>query len=197
MNKDNTIERVFKPLCGNPCWNVKWGWGSFLTLEFGEPYLLIDEPEDPRLGWSPARNKRYARRRIHVEGEWHLWIYCCEWKLYTGNKLVGDSAPESSSKRRIARGARELDGQKLLRVEVDPSRGSSVFTFDLGSRLETTPYDTDSDQWLLYEPSGDVFSYRADGMYSHQPGNTPPGSQQHHAFILDWYGSGNRGKLLW
>ena len=185
MNKHSMIERVFKPLYGEPCWNVQWGWGSFLTLEFGEPYLIVNEPEEPKPEWPPSMRKRHARRRIRVEEQWHLWIYCCEWKLYTGDKLVGDSALESSSKRRIARGAKELDGQNLLQVEVDPSLGTSVFIFDLGSRLETMPYNADSNQWLLYEPSGKVFSYRADGMYSHQPGNTPPSRQKHQAFITD------------
>ncbi len=185
MNQNSVIESVFKPLYGKPCWNVGYGWGSFLTLEFGSPHLIIDEPEEAQPDWSPSMRKRRARRRIRVRGEWHLWIYCCGWNVYTRDKLVGDSALESSSKRRIARGAKELDGQKLLQVEIDPSRGHSVFTFDLGSRLETMPYNADSDQWLLYEPSGKVFSYRADGMYSHQPGNTPPSRQKHHKFVED------------
>ncbi len=183
MNSSSIIDRVFKPLYGKPCWSVGYGWGSFLTLEFGCPSLVIDEPEEAEPGWSLSMRKRHARRRIRVRGEWHLWIYCCQWNVYTGDKLVGDSALESSSKRRIARGAKELDGQKLLQVEVDPSRGSSIFTFDLGSHLETTPYNEESDQWSLCEPSGKVFSYRADGMYSHQLGNTPLKREKYQAFV--------------
>ena len=183
MNKHSIIDRAFEPLYGKPCWSVQYGYGSFLTLEFGKPYLTIQEPEEGKPGWSSSMRKRHARRRIRVNGEWHLWVYCCEWLLYTGDKLVGDSALETSSKRRIARGAKELDGQKLIQVEIDPSQGRSVFIFDLGSRLETRPYDADSDQWLLYEPSGKVFTYRADGMYSHQRGNTPPKRQKYNAFL--------------
>ena len=59
-------------------------------------------------------------------------------------------------------------------VTMEPSRGTSVFIFDLGSRLETMPYDQDSTQWMLFEPDGYVYCYRADGYYSHQPGNTLP-----------------------
>ncbi len=183
MSQNSVIEKVFTPLYGKPCWNVGHGWGSFLTLEFGSPRLLIDEPEEAQPDWSPSMRKHHARRRIRVGGEWHLWIYCCEWSVCTGDKLVGDSALESSSKRRIARGAKELDGQKLLQVEVAPSRGSSIFTFDLGSRLETAPYKAGSTQWLLYEPSGKVFSYCDNGMYSHQRGNTPPSRKKYQALI--------------
>ena len=183
MSKNSVIERVFQPLYDKSCWNVSSGYGSFLTLEFGDPHLVTSDPEEARPEWSASMRKRHARRRIHVRGKWHLWIYCCQWNVFTGDKLVGDSALESSSKRRIVRGAKELDGQKLVRVEIDPAHGGSAFTFDLGSRLETAPYDTDSDQWKLYEPSGKVFCYRADGMYSHQRGSTPPSREKYQAFI--------------
>ena len=182
MNKHSIIDRVFKPVYGQPCWGAKSGYGSFLTMEFGEPSLVINEALKLGPDFSRTMQKRLNRRRIHVRGEWHLWIYCCEWRLYTGKKLVGDSALESSSKRRIIRAAKELDAQKLIQVEIDPSQGTSIFTFELDSRLETKPYDADSDQWFLYEPSGKVFSYRADGMYSHQRGNTLPERQRYRAF---------------
>lgn len=174
----NAIEARFQPLRGLPCWNAKSGYGSFLTLEFGEPYLDIREPREASSTASKRVQRALARRLVVVHGEWHLWIYCCQWNVYTGKKLVGHSALDSSSKRPIGRAARELDGQKLMHVEVDPSRGASVFSFDLGSRLETQPYDADSEQWMFYQPDGMVLSYRADGAYSHQPGDTPRSEQK-------------------
>jgi hypothetical protein len=168
----NAIEACFQPLYGRPCWDAKSGFGSFMTMEFGEPHLEIREPRVAVFSKSKRAQQLLARRLVTVRGEWHLWIYCCEWHVYTGHKLVGDSALESSSKRRIVRAARELDGQKLVSVTVDPSCGGSTFRFDLGSRLETRPYE-DSEQWMLFEPSGEVLTYRADGCYSHHPGDTP------------------------
>jgi hypothetical protein len=50
----------------------------------------------------------------------------------------------------------------------------SVFEFDLGGRLETKPYDRTSEQWLLYEPNGDVLAVRADRKYSYGPGDRHP-----------------------
>ena len=38
------INDIFQPLYGKPCWQVKQGYGSFLTFEFGEPHLHIREP---------------------------------------------------------------------------------------------------------------------------------------------------------
>jgi hypothetical protein len=33
-----------RSILGKPCWNVKRGHGSFLTLEFGQPHLVVWEP---------------------------------------------------------------------------------------------------------------------------------------------------------
>jgi hypothetical protein len=168
----NAIEACFEPLYDLPCWNAKSGHGSFMTMEFGEPHLKIYEPRTPDPSHSLRVQRRLSRRLVVVRGEWHLWIYCCRWHLYTGKKLKGHSALESSSKQPIIRAARELDGQKLESVTVDPARGSSTFRFEMDSRLETEPYDH-SEQWMLYMPDRTVLTYRADGMYSHQPGSSP------------------------
>ncbi|WID95671.1 hypothetical protein QO058_23410 [Bosea vestrisii] len=77
----------------------------------------------------------------------------------------------------IAAAAAELDGQRLLAVNVEPLQGRSTFTFDLGGLLETSPYDDSEDeQWLVYRVSGDVFTYRADGHYRWGPSDEQPGN---------------------
>ena len=95
-----------------------------------------------------------------------------------GRAIVGDSDLASKSQRRTVRAAKELDGQELTGIEIEPSTGRSTFTFDLGSRLETTPYDADSKQWHLYEPTGNILTYRADGLYCHQSGSAPPAEEK-------------------
>jgi hypothetical protein len=173
----NAIEAPFRPLLGRPCWNAKSGYGSFLTVEFGEPHLEIQEPRRARPRSSERVRQLLGRRHVTVRGEWHLWIYCCAWEVLTGDEVVGDSALHSDSKEPIRRAAEELNGQRLTSVTVDPSRGRSVFHFDLGSRLETRPYDEGSGQWIFYQPDGMVLVYRADGLYKHQPGDTPRGQE--------------------
>ena len=164
---DPVFGRVFRKLYNLPCWNVKPGYSSFLTFEFGQPHLRIDEPRKPKGEVSPRVRKLLARRRIYVHGDWHLWIYCCDWGVFESGKIVGDC----SSKSRIQKAAWALDGQKLVAVTIVPRGTRSIFEFDLGGRLETRPYDRRSEQWMLYCPSGRVLTFRADKMYSYGPGN--------------------------
>jgi len=115
-----------------------------------------------------------ARRLITVRGDWHLWIYCCDWAVFKGARLIGDS----ESNRRIDRAAHFLNGQKLLKASVMPRGMRSVFEFDLGGRLETKPFDRTREQWLLYEPNGNVLAIRADRKYSYGSGNRHPTKQR-------------------
>ena len=167
---DPIFSRVFRRLYGLLCWNVKPGYGSFLTFEFGQPHLRIDEPREPKREVSPRVRKMFARRLIHVRGDWHLWIYCCDWFVSEREKVVGDC----SSKSRIQRAAWALDGQKLVAVTIVPRGRRSVFEFDLGGRLETMPYNRDCEQWMLFDPSGRVLTFRADKMYSYHPADRSP-----------------------
>ena len=164
------IERAFAPLFHLPCWGVARGHGSFLTMEFGEPELVIREPivAGPEVG---ARiRKMLARRVVYPRGQWHLWIYCCAWRATDGRRQIGDW----SSKARIDRSAQFLNGQRLTSVTLNQRGARAAFAFDLGGHLETQPYDRTSEQWLLYEPTGKVLIWRADRRYSHELSTKEP-----------------------
>jgi hypothetical protein len=165
------IDELFSLIYGKFCWDAAKGYGSFLTFEFGEPHLVIDERFRLKDGI------REKRRRVAVHGDWHLWIYLCNWKIISHDTV---KATHGSSTRDIVRAMQRLDGQALTRVEVHPD-GSTTFLFELNDRLETTPnieYGPDADQWLLFQPSKMVFTLRADRKYHHQPGNTEPKDYQ-------------------
>lgn len=164
------IAKAFSPLAPLPCWGVNRGHGSFLNFEFGEPSLVVREPIVTRPGVGARVRRTLARRGVHVRGQWHLWIYCCAWRVTEGEREVGDW----SSNVRIDRSARFLNGQKLTSVALNARGSRTTFTFDLGGRMETQPYDRRSEQWYLYEPGGKVLSWRADRHYSHQPANQKP-----------------------
>lgn len=90
--------------------------------------------------------------------------------------LGEEKASHRSSKRAIQKAAIEINGEELIRVIVDKSL-VTTFEFDLGGKIICTPsrsFEKDIDLWLFYEPSGKVFTLRADGKYSYKPGNTPP-----------------------
>jgi hypothetical protein len=180
MTSDNPIQIAFRPVMGMPCWNVKPGQGSFLTLEFGQPRIEFREPREAKHSKSLKIKKLYARRGVILHGEWHLWIYCCYWNFFLNGQFIGDS----NSEKGIQDTVRELNGQKLVGVVANHLPGRSVFEFDLGGRLTTRPYDkpyeSPSPQWMLFEPSGNVVTFRADGQYSSQPGSTRHEQEEWH-----------------
>jgi hypothetical protein len=163
------IEKIVRRLYGKPCWGVSPGFGSFLTLEFGEPHLEVREPVAANKGASPRVRKNLVRRAVYVHGEWHLWIYCCDWQVFSGNKRIGDS----SNRAKIRLAAEFLSGQALTGFSVKLPKVSCVFEFDLGATLKTRAYDNKSEQWLLYEPSHKVLTVRADGHYKHRRSDLP------------------------
>jgi hypothetical protein len=163
------IERFFRKLYGKPCWGVRPGYGSFLTLEFGDPHLQVTESTVASSGAPAKVRKTLARRGVFVHGEWHLWIYCCDWEVLLGRKHIGDS----STKPRVCRAAAFLDGQKLTRFSISRRTARCVFEFDLGAILKTRPYDKDSERWLLYDPSHRVLALRADGRYQYMRSDAP------------------------
>lgn len=165
------FQKIFSNLYGKPCWQVRPGYGSFLTLEFGKPHLEIrDIRADAKSRSSPTK---LGRRSVVVHGDWHLWICCCEWDVRNRQRLVGDS----SKKSRVQSASNFLDGQKLTRFSIAPKTFECAFHFDLGAVLRTRPYDRHSDQWLLYEPSHRVLVLRADGYYKYARSDAPDNSQ--------------------
>lgn len=154
--------RAFRDVLGLPCWGVKRGWGSFLTLDFGEPRLVIREPIHSTSESLKVR-RSLSRRHVYVSGAWHFWIYDCNWVVRTGTRIVGDS----STRRRVDRGARELDGQQQLVGVLLAKRGARTrFIFDLGSVLETRPYSRKGEQWMLFMPGRRILTFRADRRYT-------------------------------
>ncbi|HEV7552761.1 MAG TPA: hypothetical protein VGP65_13820 [Candidatus Angelobacter sp.] len=164
MRVDPVFENVFKKIYGKPCWRVSPGYGSFLTLQFGEPHLEIKEPRTVKRGVSAKVRRLLESRTVLIKGQWHLWIYCCSWKVRSKGKLIG----ESSSKPSIQRAADFLDGQKLLRFSIAARQSRCRFQFDLGGVLETWPYDDHGQQWFFFDsPVHKILILRADHYYSY------------------------------
>ncbi len=170
MEMDPIFQMVFSKVSGKPCWNVKPGHGSLITFEFGEPRIEIIEPRTTERKVSARVRKNLARRIVFPRGEWHLWIYCCDWSVSRSGKIVGDC----STNRRIRNAVDDLGGQCLTDITIVKRGCRTIFAFDLGSVMETRPYDRGSEQWMLYEPSGNILTLRADKRYSYQAGDTAP-----------------------
>lgn len=125
------LDGAFGRVYGEPSWLVRRGHGSFVTFEFGEPRLEVGEPELRLYVFSPKVRDRVAKRLVAVHGAWHLWIYCCAWRLtHRGRPL----ARSESRPQRIDSALAVLDGQALVSVSVDAD-ARTTFTFDLGCSL--------------------------------------------------------------
>jgi hypothetical protein len=164
------IRDAFSEVCGLPTWLVRKGVGSFLTLEYGDPHLQIQEPR-----WSrselPEVRKSADRRRVIVSGRWHLWIYMCNWTISSNGTLLADNKASSDAINEVSQ---YLDGQILLSVEVLPEDVKTVFRFDLGGELATWPYPDEGgrheEQWLLYDyEAKQVRTLRGDGTWLCEP----------------------------
>jgi hypothetical protein len=172
MRVASVFERAFTRIYGKPCWRVSRGYGSFLTFEFGSPRLVVREPIAASKSAAARVRARLAQRRVVVRGDWHLWIYCCEWEVFNRGTRVGDS----SATAKIRRAIDFLDGQKLIQFSILPRKIGCVFRFDLGGVLRTNPYDKESEQWILYEPSQKALVLRGDGYFKHTRSDMPEDS---------------------
>lgn len=166
---NNAFINSFQPIKGLPCWGVYFQRQLNLSMNFGEPSLKIREPFVATS--DSERVKQMASlRNVTVRGKWWLWIYCCHWRLDSGDSKL---ATGSSSNRSIERAIMQLDGQKLVSVEIKPDSGATRFVFDLGCVLSCRRFDrvTDDKLWTLYKPSGYVLSVHGDGTFCHQRGS--------------------------
>jgi len=162
------FHKLFSELYGVPCWNVKPGYGSFFTFEFGNPHLDIREPTDAKDASGKVR-KLLARRSVFVHGEWHLRIDSCAWDVLSNGKHVGNG----STKRSMRRAADLLNGQKLIQFSFFPKKVQCVFEFDLGGTLRTVPYDRKGEQWVLHTPKQKALTLRADRRYQYMRVDLP------------------------
>lgn len=93
-------------MLGKKAWGVSLGEGSFITIEFGNP-VPSESEED--------------KKRIH--GEWHLWIYCCSWRLEQGEEIL-TASEDSQSK--LEEAFKKLEGLTLYSVELLPPAWDTI-----------------------------------------------------------------------
>lgn len=167
MNK-TIIERTFKRVYGQPCWDVHYDRQLNLSMNFGKPSLRIREPYQSK-STSEAIQRAAARRMVRPCGQWWLWIFCSYWQLTSDDT---DSVTGSCSSSKIQRAIVQLSGQKLVSVAIKPATGATRFAFDLGCVLECRRFEPDdADFWTLYKPNGYTLSVHGDGTLSHHRGS--------------------------
>src|SRR5208282_6007501 len=149
------IRQYFQPVFRTAPWKVKLGVGSFLTFEFG-----------PRV-----------RAHGHVRGQWHLWIYLSNWKLFRGNRQLVDS---DADRKLIAVSTRRLEEKALTNLDFNAHTQETTFFFD-DFRLVVSPADyldrpDDRDNyWMFFMPENEVLTVGPAGIRVEQ-GDAPRSS---------------------
>jgi hypothetical protein len=142
------IRPYFQPVLGVRPWRVKLGVGTFLTFDFGS---RIKTPG-------------------HVRGQWHLWIYLSNWKLFHCDRLLVDS---NADRRPMTVATRRLEGEALSDVDFDSRAKETILTFN-DFRLVVSPADylRDSDDrddyWIFFMPNDEVLAAGPSGIHVEQ-----------------------------
>jgi len=137
MQLKRQIDTLLRPLIGQKAWGASVGWGSFVTIEFGP--------------------KRLYQRHFH--GDWHLWLYQCEWEL--------NSSGSESKKKVMQLAVENLNGAELKSFSFDSQRMSTKFSFDNDLHLSYKPYPDavpDEQCWILFTPNRQATSLRESGL---------------------------------
>ncbi len=159
-----SVEEIFAPVYGKQAWNVEAVSSSFLSFEFGEKHLWTRDSRVAAPDGSGPADPQENSRIYTFHGTFHLWFYRCDWRVVSGDAVIGDS----SSERAIKRAASRLEGYRLKRVTVSPD-GTCLFQFDRYHRLVTKPHDANGEQWFLYDTSSSqVLTCYGDGRLDYQ-----------------------------
>jgi len=139
------VRDAIASLVGKAPWDVRLGVGSFLTLEFGKRIVRVGE------------------RRQH--GEWHLWLYMCNWRLQTSSAVLTGS---SDNRDAIENSLKAVHWGSITEVTVTEPALDMSLSFDSGLQLMTfSSTSFDEDQWILYTPDNMALATSGGGHYRH------------------------------
>jgi hypothetical protein len=129
-------------------WRLKLGVGSFVTIEFGKPEA------------NPSGLVRH--------GEWHLWLYMCNWKLKRTGKALADSQGDRTS---IESVFQNLELGSVKEVRIPRSSVDLQIEFDSGVNLWTTSTSKRDkvEQWMLFTPERKCLSAFGNQSYEYAP----------------------------
>jgi hypothetical protein len=139
------IRQYFQPVIGTLPWRVKPGVGSFLTFDFG----------------------RRTKDQGHLRGQWHLWIYLSNWRLFHGDRQLVDS---DTDRKRITISTRRLELETLSAVDYDRRTRETTFFFN-DFRLVVSPadylenVDDRDDYWIFFMPNNEVLAAGPSGVH--------------------------------
>ena len=135
------IKAILEPLLKKEAWGAELGYGSFLSIEFGDPVTL-------KVNASLSK----------VKGEWNIWLYGCAWRLEKGEELlIGSEDPREE----IAPLVEILNGKKLQEVIIESPAFDAIFIFEDNIRIRTFQCYTSQDGMeglFIYFPNNQILT---------------------------------------
>jgi hypothetical protein len=161
------IEEMFNNLIDLPCWNVQWDVDLDLEMNFGEPYLSINEPKPVALDIVGTSKDRSHIRDVSIKSKWKLWIFKAYWELSLYNF---ETVRKSSDYLLMYKALKRLEGQKIIKTTIQPKTLNTVWDFDLGGRLSVRRkrFNNDDFVWMLCCPDNHYLSVNANGTYLYE-----------------------------
>jgi hypothetical protein len=136
---------------GLTVWGTRLGYGSFLTLELGEPV--------------PPGSER---------GRYHLWIYLAVWRIEDGSTMIAASEDDRDE---LAGKVTVLDGRRLASISVEHPSLSTRFEFEGGLVLVTfSVSSSEGEHWMLFRPDGTVLTMGPGSTWSVEAADAPSAS---------------------
>lgn len=152
----------FSLLAAQPCWQCTANYGSWLSLHFGQPRIVVRAPQPN------AKVASMLRRRAGVEGDFLLWIEMGAWEYSEDGKPLQHS---EQPREFLQQAAARLQGQCISGVQLLHSRIETLFDFDQGGQLRVWPHSdvrADDPLWHLYLPEK-ILTVQANGHIAHGP----------------------------
>lgn len=140
-----SAEEYLKSIEGKRPTRAWLGWGSFLVFDFGE--LRMKEG--------------------HPTGESFLWIYMCDWKVFSHSKVLADSERNRTFLKTFVQDfeRRTLESIKIERSKSEEKKAEYKTTFHFSGEVNLicTPYSEEPDEneeddpcWYFFAPDGMV-----------------------------------------
>lgn len=159
-NTTPLLTEHFSLLVAQPCWQCTANYGSWLSLHFGQPRIVMREP-DPNANVLSMR-----RRRADVQGDFLLWIEMGAWEYSEDGKPLQHS---EQTREFLRQAAARLQGQYISRVQFLHACTETIFDFDQGGQLRVWPHrdaSADDPLWHLYLPEK-ILTLRGNGRIAH------------------------------
>lgn len=125
------------PVIGQMVWQVRRGLSNSLTMEFGNPRLVIREALPPSQIKSEGEiGEPLAKRRVSVYGDWHLWIQHTDGAVVTRGQMRATSESEEE----IDRALRHVDGLVLMDIQYRQAEEMIVLMFEGDCEIQMTSF---------------------------------------------------------